>query len=212
MSLRALEPIVEANLIRAAAVLGVAPTKEAIQAGLRERIPDIDTGRKTSQHLLNELALGECQLEIDATTGELVRHTFIVSVQISHNGLKLIEAYQEWFKRHDNKIENRNLDGVTEKIQRAKEDESYLHLVAKRAVREELGRVEYGEPDFEVAIASLDYLHPEDSPNPVSNYRGIKSYGTKYFFQATITPESFRDEYSEIQPEKRTVFKWVKAE
>lgn len=183
--------IANRNWAKAATVLQCEPSPDAIAEKLIELFPKITTGNKTQEHIIQELALGECELA--SKGGSIVRVVNLVTIKIENQGKLLIEAFQEL---HNGKRVDRRIIGVAEKAQTGETPEQ----AALRGIAEELEGI---------SPQTLESTGFEFEPNSVSKYKGIQSYAAKYTFEAVLKPEDVRDRYEEFREGDRTVFVWA---
>lgn len=188
---RAMEIIAKRNWRQSAQVFKCEPTPQALKAKLIEMFPGIQSGRKTQDDLIQELALGECSLDWRAELG-FIRVVNLVTIQVTDGDRKLVEAYQ---KLASGEIFPRGIEGVAEKIQYPESPTE----AAYRGLEEELS----------VVPATLEFITESFEKNPRSKYEGIESYACKHQFRATLKPEDIREEYQELREGDLTVFKWV---
>jgi len=145
---------------------------------------------KTLDHLRAELSARECVLlEQD---GLLVRLAEGAHVLVTHHGLALTEAFQEF---RDGRRRRRALC-VAEKRRRGEP----AVAAAVRGLGEELG--------LGVAAERLRLLGNLADTFGSRSYPGLlNSFGTTYFTY-DLPPGLFRPEFVEEQPDKRTVWTW----
>lgn len=191
-----LEITSDRRLRMAAKILGAySSAPEQIQLKLIHLFADIDSGRKKSADLVQEIMLGESRLQL--VDDRLVRIVKVACVEIPcplDDGRWLWEICQEY--NYPAKIVERNICGVSEKIQG---EEDPLDA-AIRGLKEELG--------LSISEDQININGYELSDNSNSAYNGITSKTLLWKFTANISKSDFRDEYREIQKSKATVFRW----
>jgi predicted NUDIX family NTP pyrophosphohydrolase len=154
---------------------------------------------KTLAHLYCEIEAGECRLV--EHEGSLLRLIAGVAVRIYHpqegKGLILLEDRQIF---SDGRIRRRqDLIGLGEKM---KTGEDPIQA-ARRVFTEELQITEE---------VPLDYLG-QSSRGPVTSnsFPGLFTSYETHLFDAEMPVSLYRDEYTEVQPDKTSFFVWTKT-
>lgn len=166
---------------------------------LKFNIPINEWGKgnaKTLNHLLKEIIRGETKLVVE--NNNLIREVSALSIIVTYNDLKLIEDHQEF---NDGRIRKRKMEAsVAEKID--KDDKNLINAV-KRGIKEEL----------EISINENQISKLEDTSKfrESMSYPGIMSRVVLFRFHVELNDDQFRsDGYTEVQDDKKTIFKWVK--
>jgi hypothetical protein len=147
---------------------------------------------KTWAELEAEIQSGECQIEWQGNRPVRVVKVACIEV-LSHQGEQLIEDHQELA---DGRIRQRGLTKLSEKF---KPQESPL-AVARRALAEEL--------DIHVDLELEEIGEGLDEKESFS-YPGLLSRYHKFFFKVVLPRSLYKTEYIEIQPSKKTIFRWM---
>ena len=177
--------------------------EELIALLRRHRVPLETWGTgdaKTLDHLLKELAAGECALSVQ--DGRIIRYAEGAVIDVYCNGpdgsLKLVEDRQVF---RDGRTKRRNLDtSIGEKMTPAEDPES----AARRALAEELGIT---------APLVVTALHTRrKGPVPSVAFPGLTTIYDMHAFAVTLPRELVRPEYVEEQEDKSTYFVWKTAD
>lgn len=149
---------------------------------------------KSWQSLLNEIESGDCSIEW-SNDGIPVRVVRVLAISVCDpDDNKLYEAYQEFA---DGRRRGRGLWGVSEKL-KTEED---LQQATVRAIKEELG---IDSSKFSFMVDPCHETEEKYSPS----YPGLKTRYIRHFATVYLDFSAVKDEYIEIQPDKKTVFVW----
>jgi len=151
---------------------------------------------KTLEHLLRELADGECRLTVQ--DGTLYRDVLGAMLRVRHRDLTLIEDHQRFSDGRPDPVRRRDLQAsVGEKLQRGEEPDAG----ARRALAEELGVTEPVE---------LHGKHLTRKFAESESYPGLMTRFETWTYEVELPDSCFDpDGYREVQADKRTVWVWA---
>ncbi|UBF25513.1 NUDIX domain-containing protein [Kovacikia minuta CCNUW1] len=170
---------------------------DRLRAALAESLSTYGKGNaKEFTALLEEIKTGDCEIVWEEKQPIRLVNVVLVIV-ISHKGERLIEAYQEF---SDGRIRKRGMQELAEK---RKPDEP-PEAAARRAIQEELGI-----PTENLIFECLPASDPEIIETTESfSYPGLKTRYSRIWFRVHLPETLYHSEYVEIQPDKKTVFRW----
>lgn len=161
---------------------------------------------KTLNHFLKEIASGEAKLKVEK--GRLVWFTVSAAVRVlgGHRD-HLYELYEEKQVFADGRVRNRKQVLQASLMEKMKQNED-PYVAAVRAVREELGIAE----DIRVILSRRRPFATDMGPKPSMSYPGLVGKYRMYSYLWLMPCSLFKVKgYVEVQPDKRTYFKWRKV-
>lgn len=166
---------------------------------LKFNIPINDWGKgsaKTITHLLKEIIRGETKLIVE--NNNLIREVSALSIIVTYKDLRLIEDHQEF---NDGRKRKRKMEAsVAEKLD--KDDKDLINAV-KRGLKEEL--------EIDISENQISKLEDTSKFRESMSYPGIMSRVVLFRFHVELNEDQFKSEgYTEIQDDKKTIFKWIK--
>jgi hypothetical protein len=169
---------------------------DRLKAALAAFLPVYGKGNaKDFAALVQEIQIGDCQIVWE--NEQPIRLVDVVLVIVfSHKGERLIEAYQEFV---DGRIRQRGMQELAEKRKPGESPEA----AARRAIREELGIAGDGLQFEKITTEG----QPEKATESFS-YPGLKTCYSRIWFRVQLPELLYQKEYVEVQPDKKTVFRW----
>jgi hypothetical protein len=172
---------------------------DRLRAALAASLPTYGTGNaKDFTALLKEIKTGDCEIVWEDKQPIRLVNVVLVIV-ISHQGEQLTEAYQEF---SDGRIRKRGMQELAEKRKPNEAPEA----AARRALQEELGI-----PTEELIFEWLPTTDVEIAEAAESfSYPGLKTRYSRVWFRVHLPEALYQLEYMEVQPDKKTVFRWCR--
>jgi len=152
---------------------------------------------KTIDNLWNEISNGETVIEDDFRKQGLIRTIKVVAADVySRNRTYILEEYKQVFS--DGRKRKRNLStSVSEKM--FTYEYGMLEEALKRMLKEELDISVKDNYKYKLNMA-----YPKT--NESESYPGLDS--AKYLYVFDVDLEEYEEEYTEVQKDKTTYFRW----